>query len=89
MDQTFWAQQREAGGVGRGEDHALAFNTAQHGRLEIGDDDDSLADDLRRLIRAFDAGDELSRGPFPDVNFKHQETVCIGMVFGGDDDTDL
>ena len=43
----------------RGQQHAFALHAAHHARGEIGDDDDLLADQGRRLVMAANAGDEL------------------------------
>ena len=69
--------------------HALGDIAAQFRRLQVGYDDDGLADHLARGVAACQAGNDLPRLAFTAVHLHDQQLVGIRVLLAGDHLADL
>ena len=78
-DRAFGGDDGEVTGVvGSGEQHTLALDATQRCRLQIGDDDDLLANQYLRFVVGADAGDDLSVLA-ADIDRQHQQPIGVRM----------
>src|SRR6185503_18453224 len=75
-------------GVAGREDHALRRNASDRCRLEVGDDDHLLADELLGGVGLGDAGDDRARCGLAEVDRQVQELLGLGHRGGCQDFSD-
>ena len=68
----------------RCEKHTVAVNSAELGRLEVGDENYLLADEIIGLIELCNSGNDLAL-LIAEVDLKLEKLLCLGNGLAGDD----
>jgi hypothetical protein len=76
-------QQDDAGGIACGQEHAVRFFAANHGRLKIVDNNNLATDQRVGRVMAADSSDDLLLD-FSHLHLKQQQLVGVGMFAGSD-----